>query len=296
MNLVGKILTVLICVMSLIFMALVVFVYAAHRNWREVVERPEKDAVNGKPLGLKFQLDKAHAEFRAAQESLEKLTNEITAERKDKRETLAKLESELDDLKKRDKDLDDKLAKQTQDARDATAAFTATQTNLTTRTNQLDALREEIRAKEKDRDDQQHRVVDLTDQLHQAVNSKMTLKKMNEELAQQFAQAKAVLGHYGLSISTPLDKTPPAVDGLVTAVRDDNKLVEITLGTDMGVLKGHQLEVVRSAGGVSTWLGRVEVIEAKVDRSVCKVLPEYRKGAIQRGDRVFSVPKLTTNN
>ena len=296
MNLVGKILTVLICVMSIFFMAMVLGVYAAHRNWREVVERPEKDAVNGKPLGLKFQLDKAHAEYRAAQESLEKLTNEITAERKDKRETLAKLESELDDLKKRDKDLDEKLAKQTQDARDATAAFTATQTNLTAKMGELDKLRDEIRVTEKDRDDQQHRVVDLSDQLHQAVNSKITLRKMNEELAQQFAQAKAVLGHYGLSVDTPLDKTPPAVDGLVTAVRDDNKLVEITLGTDMGVLKGHQLEVVRSAGGVSTWLGRVEVIEAKVDRSVCKVLPEYRKGAIQRGDRVFSVPKLTTNN
>ena len=296
MNLVGKILTVLICVMSLVFMSLVLFVYAAHRNWREVVERPEKDAVNGKPLGLKFQLEKAHAEYTAAKENLEKLTNEISAERKDKRETLAKLESELDELRKQDKDLTEKLAKQTQDARDATAAFTATQTNLTAKMAELDKLREEIRVAEKDRDDQQHRVVDLTDQLHQAVNSKITLKKMNEELAQQMALAQAVLRHYGLNIDTPLDKTPPAVDGLVTAVRDDNKLVEITLGTDMGVLKGHQLEVVRSAGGVSTWLGRVEVIEAKVDRSVCKVLPEYRKGAIQRGDRVFSVPKLTTNN
>ena len=296
MNLVGKILTVLICVMSLVFMSLVLFVYAAHRNWREVVERPEKDAVNGKPLGLKFQLEKAHAEYTAAKENLEKLTNEISAERKDKRETLAKLESELDELRKQDKDLTEKLAKQTQDARDATAAFTATQTNLTAKMAELDKLREEIRVAEKDRDDQQHRVVDLTDQLHQAVNSKITLKKMNEELAQQMALAQAVLRHYGLNIDTPLDKTPPAVDGLVTAVRDDNKLVEITLGTDMGVLKGHQLEVVRSAGGVSTWLGRVEVIEAKVDRSVCKVLPEFRKGAIQRGDRVFSVPKLTTNN
>jgi seryl-tRNA synthetase len=161
---------------------------------------------------------------------------------------------------------------------------------------ELDKLREEIRVTQKDRDDQQHRVVDLTDELHQKVNEKNALKARNEELAQQFAQAQAVLRHNNLSIDTPITNTPPAVDGLVTAVADDNKLVEITLGSDMGVLKGHQLEVVRSAGGVSTWLGRIEVVEAKVDKSVCKVLPEYRKGAIQRGDRVFSVPKLTTNN
>jgi predicted nuclease with TOPRIM domain len=257
---------------------------------------PEKDAVNGKQPGLKYQLEKAHAEYKDAQDKLEKLTNAINEEKKNTRETLAKLETELDELQKRKETLEKDLAKETQDARDKTAALTATQTNLSAKMNELDKLREEIRVAQKDRDDQQHRVVDLTDQLHQAVNAKITLKASNEELAKQMAMAQDVLRHFGLSKDTPLTKEPPPVDGLVSAVRDDNRLVEITLGTDMGVLKGHQLEVVRSAGGVSTYLGRVEVLEAKVDRSVCKVLPEYRKGAIQRGDRVFSVPKLSANN
>jgi myosin heavy subunit len=296
MNLVGKILTVLIFVMSLVFMTLVVMVYATHRNWRDVVMRPEKDAINGRPLGLTHQLEKAHVEYKDAQDKLEKLTNAINEERKDKRETLAKLENELVELKAREEALNKDLAKETQAARDATAALTATQTNLTAKMTELDKLRKEIRDTQADRDEQMRRVVDLTDQLHQSVNAKITLKQMNEELAKQMAQAQTVLRHYSLSIDTPLTKEPPAVDGLVTAVRDDNKLVEITLGTDHGVLRGHQLEVVRSAGGASTWLGRIEVIEAKVDRSVCKVLPEFRKGAIQRGDRVFSVPKLSTNN
>ncbi len=296
MNLVGKILTVLICVMSLVFMTLAVMVYAAHRNWRDEVMRPEKEAINGKTLGYKFQLEKTKLELKDSQDQLEKWKIAIEEERKDKRETLAKLETEVDDLEKRKTALEKDLATQTQAARDATAALQATQTNLTAKMTELDKLREEIRLTQKDRDDQQHQVVALTDQLHQAVNAKITLKQMNEDLARQLAQAQTVLRHYSLSIDTPLDKTPPAVDGLVSAVRDDNKLVEITLGTDMGVLKGHQLEVVRSAGGVSTWLGRIEVIEARVDASVCKVLPEYRKGAIQRGDRVFSVPKLTAVN
>lgn len=296
MNLVGKILTVLICVMSLVFMTLAVMVYAAHRNWRDEVMRPEKEAINGKTLGYKFQLEKTKLELKDSQDQLEKWKIAIEEERKDKRETLAKLETEVDDLEKRKTALEKDLATQTQAARDATAALQATQTNLTAKMTELDKLREEIRLTQKDRDDQQHQVVALTDQLHQAVNAKITLKQMNEDLARQLAQAQTVLRHYSLSIDTPLDKTPPAVDGLVSAVRDDNKLVEITLGTDMGVLKGHQLEVVHSAGGVSTWLGRIEVIEARVDASVCKVLPEYRKLAIQRGDRVFSVPKLTAVN
>jgi myosin heavy subunit len=296
MNLVGKILTVLICVMTLVFMTMAVFVYQVHRNWRDVVMRPEKEAVNGKELGLKFQLDKAHVEYNEKKDELDKLQNAINEERKSARETLAKLETELDELKKREEALNKDLAKETQSARDATGALTATQTNLTAKMNELDKLRDEIRKTQADRDERQHQVVELTDQLHQSVNAKITLKQMNEDLAKQMAQAQDVLRHYGLSKDTPLTKEPPAVDGLVTAVRDDNKLVEITLGTDHGVLKGHQLEVVRNAGGVSTYVGRVEVLDAKVDRSVCKVLEDMRKGAIQRGDRVFSVPKLSANN
>jgi myosin heavy subunit len=296
MNLVGKILTVLICVMSLVFMTLVVMVYQVHRNWRDVVMRPASEATGGKELGLKYVLEKAHVELKDSQDKLEKLQNAINEEKKDKRETLAKLETELDELKKREDALNKDLAKETQTARDATAALTATQTNLTAKMTELDKLREEIRVTQKDRDDQMRRVVDLTDQLHDAVNRKIALKQMNEELAKQLAQAKDVLRHHSLSLDTPLTNEPPIVDGLVKAVRDDNKLVEISLGSDMGVLKGHQLEVSRSVGGASTYLGRIEVIDAKVDRSVCKVLPEYRKGAIQRGDRVFSVPKLSANN
>jgi uncharacterized phage infection (PIP) family protein YhgE len=283
--------------MSLVFMTLVVMVYQVHRNWRDVVMRPEKDAVGGKEPGLKFQLEKARIEVNEAKDKLEKLTNAINEEKKDKRETLAKLENQLDTLQKEKDALDKDLAKETQTARDTTSALQSTQTNLTAKMTELDKLREEIRVTQKDRDDQMRRVVDLTDQLHQAVASKMTLKATNEQLAQQMARANEVLRHFGHSIETPLTNEPPVpVDGLVTAVRDDNKLVEISLGTDMGVLRGHRLEVARNVGGTSKYLGKIEVIEARKTDAVAKVLPEYRQGAIQRGDRVFSVPKLTNNN
>ena len=42
MNLVGKIFVVLIFVMSLVFMAFAMAVYATHRNWREEVTRPRE--------------------------------------------------------------------------------------------------------------------------------------------------------------------------------------------------------------------------------------------------------------
>ena len=51
MNLVGKIFVVLILVMSVVFMAFAMAVYATHRNWREVVVNEQ--AAPDKPLGLK---------------------------------------------------------------------------------------------------------------------------------------------------------------------------------------------------------------------------------------------------
>jgi hypothetical protein len=88
------------------------------------------------------------------------------------------------------------------------------------------------------------------------------------------------LKQHGLAIdSLPRDRVP-AIDGVVTAVADD--AVEVTLGGDDGVQAGHFLEVWRD----DEYLGRVQVISVKPDRCVGRVVPEFRRGIIQPGDRV----------
>ena len=49
MNLIGKIFVVLILVMSVLFMAFAMAVYAMHQNWREVVVNEQ--ATPSKPWG-----------------------------------------------------------------------------------------------------------------------------------------------------------------------------------------------------------------------------------------------------
>lgn len=72
----------------------------------------------------------------------------------------------------------------------------------------------------------------------------------------------------------------PSIDGVVSAVADDS--VEVTLGGDDGVQMGHFLEVWRD----DQYLGRVVVISVKSDRAVGRIIPEFRRGIIQPGDRV----------
>ena len=83
--------------------------------------------------------------------------------------------------------------------------------------------------------------------------------------------------------STRYSGIAPPVDGVVLQVGSEGKTIEISIGKDDGLMKGHLLEVIRDGGG---WLGRVEVMQTQADKAVCKVLPEYLQRPIQRNDRV----------
>ena len=87
-----------------------------------------------------------------------------------------------------------------------------------------------------------------------------------------------------MSVDTPVDDMPPQVDGVVTAVRDSN-LIEVSMGRDEGIRRGHTLDVYRATG---TYLGRLKVIETSSDRAVGRIVPEFLQGVIRKGDRVAS--------
>ena len=80
---------------------------------------------------------------------------------------------------------------------------------------------------------------------------------------------------------TDVANIPPVVDGVVTAV-GANDLIEISIGSDDGIRQGHTLEVYRDA----SYLGRVVIQSTEPDRAVARVLKDFRKGIIRKGDRV----------
>ena len=65
-------------------------------------------------------------------------------------------------------------------------------------------------------------------------------------------------------------------------------LVEISLGSDAGLMKGHKLEVYRTAGGQSTYVGRIEVVKTDPSRAACKIDPKFQNSNVMVGDRVAS--------
>jgi len=286
MNLIGKIFVVLIFVMSLVFMTCALMVYSAHINWREVVENTQ--ATPDKPLGLRLQVQNLRKDNDALKAQLDELTKKLDAEIADKRAQVAKLEQERDDLQRERDQLMAQVAQLTQQVRDAVAAMDAAHQTLAKRTEEVNNLRGLLRQAEQARHDALVRLVQRTDELHQAANELRALKDRAVTLAADLAKAKEVLTKFDLKAEPELyhEQAPP-VEGVIMAVPGNN-LVEISIGADDGLMKGHRLDVFRLGNGENKYLGRIEVIRTEPQRAVCQIVPEYQRGPIQEGDRVAS--------
>jgi hypothetical protein len=284
MNLVGKILVVLIAVMSLVFASFAVMVYAAHVNWRTLVVN--ETAGPGKPLGLQVELRTLRESLDALTKQKEQLANAHASELKARDEALGKLETERKDLEQARDEAQKRFAEKDKTLREATAALKAAEDNTLATTKERDKLRAQVLALREDRDAQFKKVVARTDEMHAAVVEVNRLKARNEELLQDLGRARDLLARNNIKIDEPpTDKPPASLRGVVLALQGSD-LIEISVGADDGLSKGHKLEVYRMDGTANTYLGRVNVVSVEPNRAVCKIDPNFRKGPIQRGDTV----------
>ena len=291
MNLVGKIFVVLIFVMSVVFMSFAMAVYTVQRNWREVVMLSRDSPLYGQPgkeLGLKYQLENAKVLNEDLRNQREQAEKDRDTEKISKIQALTKLVTERDELLKERRNLEAGYADLEKAKRDAVAAMNATQKVATDYRKELDVLRKDVLQAQQDRDAHFKEVVRKTDELHQRVNEKEQLRKRAEDVSKDLAKAREALRYYDIDEKSDYkSKTPPRVDGIVLATPGKG-LIEISIGSDDGLRKGHRLEVYRVSGGSSTYVGRVEVVKTAPDRSVCKINPKFQSSRVMEGDRVDS--------
>jgi hypothetical protein len=287
MNLVGKIFTVLILVMSVFFAAMAVSVYAVHKNWKKAVTNP--NPLPGEQLGLKEQLDQQKTRREELEDQKLNLEEELAEQESARIDAVKRLENEktrLADELNRFKTEHNALVKA---EREAVAAMKGIQETLAKLRGDLDTANNQVDEARQDRDAHFKEVVRLTDALHQSVNELKRLRQRQIDLANDLAKAMEVLRKFGL-VPDPgvYTGTPPDVDGVVLAVpRPD--LVEISIGADDGLMKGHVLQVYRLTGSGPTYVGRIEVVKTDPDRAACKVDPKWQQSHVQRGDRVTAL-------
>ena len=248
--------------------------------------RPAAEVKAGKPLGLAPQLKQMKDTNQELREQLRAKETEVQRERAARANALAALEEAYQAAKADWKQAEEAKALLLASNRAAIAAMNATQGRLDALGSEVVDLRGNVKVAMQDRDQKLEQVVGLTDVLHQARDTQRRLQDRQTELVAQISRMKAVLDKHGLNEHTPLNNIPPKLDGVVLAVKKE--FIEVSVGSDDGLREGHEMEVFRNR----SYLGRVVIRKTDPDRAVGELIPIYRKGDIQRGDRVHTRTKL----
>jgi len=273
MNLLGKSFSVLILLLSVVFMVLALAVNASHRNWRDVVLADD---------GLKAQIETIARTNNELRDSRARTQAALDREQAARRTALAALQTQLDQLESQlresESTVQDLQAKNTELAQlDRSRAE-----ELEKLTAETAKLRQAIRDEQQDRDNLFAETLSLTDQMNILRGVVQTQQDRNDQLMTQVTRYKEVVDAAGLNMNDPLDGAPPERNGKVLVVNRPRKLVEVSIGWDDGLRAGHFLEVTR--GG--RYVTRLRVRETEPDRAVAEILRDYSEGNITEGDRV----------
>ena len=158
------------------------------------------------------------------------------------------------------------------------------QANMQRLKDEVETLRDVNRTARQERNEAFILAKQLTDDINQGEGNLRRLKRRYEELLQTVGRQALVLDRHDMTEFTPVDDIAPQVEGQVTSIRDG--LIEVSIGADEGLQKGHELQIYRITGSVGSYLASIEIINTSPDRAVGRVVPGTREGIIRKGDRV----------
>jgi hypothetical protein len=279
MTFIGKIFTVLIFIMSIVFMSLSLMVFATHKNWKLIATNAQPGP--GQPLGYKQQLEQRQQEIKKLRDEKAKFEELFAAERAARTYIVASLNSKLTQLDGQLKQKETELTKLQGAHTEQTTALQTLENNNKALIEEVAQLRDNIKVAQQDRDAQFTEVVRLTDVLHTTTGELRVRSERVGQLVDVVASQKRVMDKHGLTPFSLVRQIEPKVDGVVLAVGAKD-MIEVSLGADDGLKEGHKMEVFRGA----TYLGRIVIIKTEATRAIGRLVPEYKKGDIRKDDRV----------
>ncbi len=273
MNTIGKIFVFAVLIMSVVFMSFAVAIFSSHTNWQKESKR------------LEDELTKVTDERQQKEAAITRLNEDLAASKAARDRVVAALQTALAEKNSELADLQNKRNEQLVKLDNDIAELSRAKQERDEAEKLIITLRDEIKDLQEDLKGMVNRGAELAAKLHQSESELAMASERRDQLERQVSDARQMLAQNGLSLQRPKNIIPE-VDGVVTAVSDN--LVEVSIGSDDGLQKGHELEVFRA----DQYLGRLEVVSVTPDRAVVRILKDYARGIVQRGDRVATRLKL----
>ena len=279
MTTVGKILVIVIMLFAVIFLGISTVVFSTATNWKDATAAQKKKVqeLDGKNRDMLSKVD-------AAKKDLEKAETDNKALLSANETRIKALEDEVKTLNNESTAARSKLEVAQQSANTALALSDE-------RLKEALKLRDQKSDVEKQANEYKLQQTELNDKIRDLERQTKTLDDNNKDLRDRVARYSTLLRRSGLSDDIRTVKgleSPPPVSGEVSRVDAQNKKIEITIGSDDGLVPGHELFLYRTTPRAE-YLGKVQVISVDPDQAVCKVIGTTVQGKkIQEGDIVSS--------
>lgn len=288
MTFVGKLLVVMIFLMSLCLMAFAGAVVAVQTNWKKTHD------------DLKTQLETEKKQRQDLVEEKTKLETDLT-------QRVVAAEAERDRFRADNTNMKDQLDARNQQIERITAELNDQRT-LADIAGEEARMRRSEALTQRTVNEELHKMLDtstaeirkLKDEVFSRSRDYDALTLRYEGVLEELARTRQFLALNDLEMpkdfrgaDVPLPP-PPTVEGLVTDARKSTKqrgleFVEISIGSDDGLLEGHQLFVYRPGAqndGRPMYLGKIQVVLLTPDKAVGRVIDKAKNGVIEVGDHV----------
>lgn len=277
MTFVGKILVFLIMAFALVFLGVSTVVFMTEKDWKAAKEAEAK-----KVSKAQQDLTQAKSEIQKLQGDLKTAKDASETALKGKDQEIAKLEAETKTAQDQATDANKALGVAEQNAK--IALEEADQKH-----KEADQLRGQKADVEKQANDYKLRQTELNDKIRELERAKETLEKNSADLRERNARLATALRSHGLSddpSAYAAIESPPAVEGEVKRVRTDK--VELTIGSDDGLVPGHELYLYRTRPRAE-YLGKIKIMAVDPDQAIGQVIGKTVQGKkIKEGDLVSS--------
>src|SRR5579883_689036 len=276
---VGKILVLVIMAFSLLFLGISTVVFSTAKNWKTATEEQKREVEK-----VKQKLSEAQAK---ADEAKKQLADTQTAAAEVKKQ----LDNRIHELENQNKLDTDQITNVHGQLVKAQESAKAALDEVEAKRNETTLLRTQKSAVEKQANEFKLRQAELNDKIRELERMLESASKNNSDLREKVAKFSTLLQRAGLPTDITQIKgveSPPPVTGQVKRVDAANRRLEVTIGSDDGLVVGHTLNLYRTTPRPE-YLGRVQVISVEPDKAVARVVGNtYQGKKIKEGDVVSS--------
>jgi len=296
MNTIGKILVIVVFLLSLGVGAFLVVDFATRTNWKTAFESMKRDAeVYKASREVAAQTaEKALNDYKAAQLELEKQKQKLAEQETEAKAHEATAQLQLTEAQQKAKDADLSLQRALSDVERLKVSVTDLNKIIKEREEFVLALQQDVKKYRAEAVANESLAKALTTRNEQLLTD---LQSANQRLAQKEAGSTTTNGSGPATtdsgIRTGAEPNPPTtmVKGQVEKIDPANpNLVQLNVGTDQGVNKGNTMEIYRMRPEAK-YLGVVRIVEAYHNKSVGRLVATpgaTTRPQLKEGDQVAS--------